>query len=247
MSEPIRVTVWGENVHELDDEVVQKIYPDTMHETLAAGLRAHLGDTAAVRTAWLQQPEHGLTDEVLAETDVLTWWGHRAHEQVSDEVVARVQQAVLSGMGLIVLHSAHFSKIFQRLMGTTCSLDWRSENDRELLWTVAPGHPVAAGVPHPLVIEAEEMYGEHFDVPEPDELVFISSFSGGEVFRSGCCYRRGQGRVFYFRPGDQAFPTYHRPEILHVIANAVGWAAPTAPRALPGVHHRATPGWFQAD
>jgi trehalose utilization protein len=246
MSDPIRVTVWGENAHEQDDLAVQKIYPDGMHETIAAGLRAKLGDNVRVRTAWLQQPEHGLTEEVLADTDVLTWWGHRAHGEVADEVVERVHQAVLSGMGLIALHSAHFSKIFKRLMGTTCSLDWRSDNDRELLWTVAPGHPIAAGVPHPLVIEREEMYGELFDVPQPDELVFISSFSGGEVFRSGCCYRRGQGRVFYFRPGDQEFPTYHQPEIQQVIANAVGWAAPVVERALPDVHHRATPGWFEA-
>jgi trehalose utilization protein len=246
MSDPIRVTVWGENAHEQDDLAVQKIYPDGMHETIAAGLRAKLGDNVRVRTAWLQQPEHGLTEEVLADTDVLTWWGHRAHGEVADEVVERVHQAVLSGMGLIALHSAHFSKIFKRLMGTTCSLDWRSDNDRELLWTVAPGHPIAAGVPHPLVIEREEMYGELFDVPQPDELVFISSFSGGEVFRSGCCYRRGQGRVFYFRPGDQEFPTYHQPEIQQVIANAVGWAAPVVERALPNVHHRATPGWFEA-
>lgn len=246
MSDPIRVTVWGENAHEQDDLVVQKIYPDGMHETIAAGLRDKLGENVRVRTAWLQQPEHGLTEEVLADTDVLTWWGHRAHGEVADEVVERVYQAVLSGMGLIALHSAHFSKIFKRLMGTTCSLDWRSENDREMLWTVAPGHPIAAGVPHPLIIEREEMYGELFDVPQPDELVFISSFTGGEVFRSGCCYRRGQGRVFYFRPGDQEFPTYHQPDIQRVIANAVGWAAPTSPKAIPDVHHRAVPGWFEA-
>ncbi|QNE20966.1 trehalose utilization protein ThuA [Kribbella qitaiheensis] len=243
MSE-LKVTVWGENVHEQDDAAVQKIYPDTMHETIASGLRSSLGDDVKVRTAWLQQPEHGLTEEVLADTDVLTWWGHRAHGDVDDAIVDRVQEAVLSGMGLIALHSAHFSKIFKRLMGTTCSLDWRSENDRELLWTVAAGHPIAAGVPHPLVIPQEEMYGELFDIPQPDELVFVSSFSGGEVFRSGCCYRRGQGRVFYFRPGDQEYPTYHQPEIQQIMANAVQWAAPAVPRKLPDVHHRATPGWF---
>jgi trehalose utilization protein len=241
---PIRVTVWGENVHDQRDASVQKVYPDTMHETIAAAVRAKLGENVVVRTAWLQQPEHGLTDEVLAETDVLTWWGHAAHGDVDDAIVDRVQRHVLSGMGLIALHSAHFSKIFIRLMGTTCSLDWRSENDRELLWTVAAGHPIAQGVPHPLVIEREEMYGELFDIPQPDELVFVSSFSGGEVFRSGCCYRRGQGRVFYFRPGDQEYPTYHQPEVQQIIANAVGWAAPTSPRQLPEVHHRKTPGWF---
>ena len=244
MPEPIRVTVWGENIHEHRDQQVKEIYPDTMHETIAAGLRADLGDAVEVRTAWLQQPENGLTEEVLAGTDVLTWWGHAAHGDVSDEVVDRVQRAVQSGMGLLALHSAHFSKVFIRLMGTTCSLDWRSDQDRELIWTVAAGHPIAAGIPHPLVLDAEEMYGELFDIPQPDELVFVSSFTGGEVFRSGCCYRRGRGRVFYFRPGDQDFPTYHNPHIRRVLANAVGWLAPSEPRALPEVHHRPQPDWF---
>jgi trehalose utilization protein len=244
MPDPIRVTVWGENIHEHRDPQVKEIYPDTMHETIAAGIRSQLGDAVNVRTAWLQQPEHGLTEEVLAQTDVLTWWGHAGHDDVSDEVATRVQQAVQSGMGLLALHSAHFSKAFIRLMGTTCSLDWRSDHDRELIWTVAAGHPIAAGIPHPLVLDREEMYGEDFDVPQPDELVFISSFTGGEVFRSGCCYRRGRGRVFYFRPGDQDFPTYHNPHIQRVIANAVRWLTPTEPRSLPTVHHRPRPNWF---
>lgn len=242
---PIRVTVWGENVHEQRDASVQKIYPDGMHNAIADGIRENLGDKAVVRTATLQEPEHGLTEEVLADTDVLTWWGHAAHHEVSDEVVERVYRAVLGGMGLIALHSAHFSKIFVKLMGTTCSLNWRSEHDRELIWTVAPGHPIARGIPHPLIVPEDEMYGELFDVPQPDELVFISSFSGGEVFRSGCCYRRGRGRVFYFRPGDQEYPTYHQKEIRRVIANAVEWAAPTeAERNVPTVHRRPT-GWYE--
>jgi trehalose utilization protein len=244
MADPIRVTVWGENIHEHRDPQVKEIYPDTMHETIAAGIRSQLGDAVNVRTAWLQQPEHGLTEEVLAQTDVLTWWGHAGHDDVSDEVATRVQQTVQSGMGMLALHSAHFSKAFIRLMGTTCSLDWRSDHDRELIWTVAAGHPIAAGIPHPLVLDREEMYGEHFDVPQPDELVFLSSFTGGEVFRSGCCYRRGRGRVFYFRPGDQDFPTYHNPHIQRVVANAVRWLTPTEPRALPTVHHRPRPNWF---
>jgi trehalose utilization protein len=222
----MRVTVWGENVHEQRDESVRAIYPDGMHTTIAAGLRALLGDGADVRTVTLQEPEHGLGDAVLAETDVLTWWGHAAHEEVDDAVVARVQQRVLDGMGLVALHSAHYSKIFKALMGTSCGLQWRNEGERELVWTVAPGHPVAAGVPQPLVIDAQEMYGEHFDIPQPDELVFISSFAGGEVFRGGCAFTRGRGRIFYFSPGDQEYPVYHHPDIQRVLANAVLWAAP---------------------
>jgi trehalose utilization protein len=222
----MRVTVWGENVHEQRDESVRALYPDGMHTTIAAGLRAALAGGADVRTATLQEPEHGLGDTVLAATDVLTWWGHAAHDEVDDAVVARVRQRVLDGMGLVALHSAHYSKIFKALMGTSCGLQWRNEGERELVWTVAPGHPVAAGVPQPLVIDAQEMYGEHFDIPQPDELVFISSFAGGEVFRSGCAFSRGSGRIFYFSPGDQEYPVYHHPDVQRVIANAVRWVAP---------------------
>jgi trehalose utilization protein len=224
----MRVTVWGENVHEQRDESVRALYPDGMHTAIAAGLRALLGDGVDVRTATLQEPEHGLGDAVLAETDVLTWWGHAAHDEVDDAVVARVRGRVLDGMGLLALHSAHYSKIFTALMGTSCGLRWRNEGERELVWTVAPGHPVAAGVPQPLVIDAQEMYGEHFDIPQPDELVFISSFAGGEVFRSGCAFTRGRGRIFYFSPGDQEYPVYHHPAVQRVLANAVLWAAPAA-------------------
>jgi trehalose utilization protein len=171
-----------------------------------------------------------LSADVLAETDVLTWWGHAAHDQVADSVVDRVQARVLDGMGLVVLHSGHKSKIFMRLMGTTCNLRWRSDEggEREVIWTVSPSHPIAAGVPQPIVVPHQEMYGEFFDVPPPDELVFISSFAGGEVFRSGCCYHRGAGRVVYFSPGDQEFPVYHQPEIQRVIANCVAWCGARA-------------------
>jgi trehalose utilization protein len=166
-----------------------------------------------VRTATLDQPEHGLTEEVLAETDVLTWWGHIAHDQVDDAVVERVHDAVLGGMGLLALHSAHYSKIFKRLLGTSCSLRWRNDGERELVWTVAPSHPIAAGVPHPIVIDAQEMYGEHFDIPAPDELVFVSSFAGGEVFRGGCCFTRGAGgsSTSARRPGVPGLPPPRRP------------------------------------
>jgi trehalose utilization protein len=221
---PIRVTIWGENVHEHRSESVRRIYPHGMHETIASGVRQTLGDSVQVHTATLQQPEHGLTEDVLAATDVLTWWGHKVHEEVDDAVVARVRDRVLSGMGLLVLHSAHYSKIFRLLMGTTCSLRWREADDREVVWTVRPGHPIAHGVPQPFIIPQQEMYGEYFDIPQPDELVFISSYSGGEVFRSGCCYRRGLGKLFYFSPGHETYPVYEQPEIQRVLANAIQWA-----------------------
>lgn len=231
---PVRVTVWGENRHEKIEEHVRKIYPDGMHETIADGIRENLGDGTVVRTVTLDDPEHGLTEEALQDTDVLVWWGHAAHGEVADEVVERVHRHVLSGMGLIVLHSGHWSKIFMKLMGTSCTLRWRSEHDRELIWTVDPTHPIAEGVPHPLEIEEDEMYGEFFDIPAPDELIFISTFSGGEAFRSGCTFHRGHGKIFYFRPGDQDYPTYHHKDVRRVIANGVKWARTTRPeRAVP--------------
>jgi len=218
----IRVTVWNEFRQERTDPPVREIYPDGIHGAIADGLRAAGFE---VRTATLDEAEHGLTDAVLAETDVLTWWGHVAHDDVDDAVVDRVHRRVLDGMGLIVLHSGHFSKIFQRLMGTTCNLKWREAGEHERLWVVDPSHPIAEGLDESFLIEQEEMYGEHFDIPAPDRLVLVSWFQGGEVFRSGCCFQRGRGRIFYFRPGHETYPTYFNPDVRRVIANAARWAA----------------------
>ena len=224
----MRVTIWNEFVHEKTNAAVGKIYPRGIHGAIAEALAENLGSGVEVRTATLDEPEHGLTEQVLAQTDVLTWWGHAAHAKVADEVVQRVHQRVLEGMGLLVLHSAHASKIFKRLMGTGCMLRWREAAERERVWIVNPGHPIADGldgeyfeVPH------TEMYGEHFDIPAPDELVFISWYEGGEVFRSGCTFRRGKGKIFYFGPGHETFPIYHDPNVRRVIANAVRWAVPS--------------------
>lgn len=244
MSGTLRVLVWNEGVHEQVDQAVKDLYPTGIHGALADGLRAGLPG-AEVRTATLDDPEHGLTEDALAATDVLLWWGHIAHDRVDDAVVQRVKQHVLGGMGLLVLHSAHFSKIFIELMGTTCSLLWRDAAERELVWTVAPTHPIAEGVPSPIVIPHQEMYGELFDVPVPDELVFISSFAGGEVFRSGMTYRRGLGKVFYFSPGDQAYPVYLHEDVRRVLANGVRWAASERQaRAVPEVRNPQI-GWFE--
>jgi trehalose utilization protein len=220
----IKVTVWNEFLHENQHEEVRKVYPDGIHNALAAGIGT---DGFEVRTATLEQPEHGLTEEVLANTDVLIWWGHMGHDQVEDAIVDRVQARVLSGMGLVVLHSAHFSKIFKKLMGTGCDLKWREADEKERIWTVNPAHPIAAGIPEHFTLEREEMYGEHFDIPAPDELVFVSWFEGGEVFRSGCTFFRGQGKVFYFRPGHETYPTYYNETVLQVIKNGIKWAAPS--------------------
>ena len=226
MSESVRVTVWNEFRHEKTDEHIRRVYPQGIHGAIADYLEQQPGLSA--QTATLDEPEHGLTEAVLAETDVLIWWGHQAHGAVEDTIVDRVQARVLDGMGLICLHSSHFSKIFKKLMGTTCNLKWREIGENERLWVVDPSHPIAAGVGQYIDIPHEEMYGEFFDIPQPDRLVFISWFPGGEVFRSGCCYHRGRGKVFYFRPGHETFPTFYQAEVRHVIENAVRWAAPTA-------------------
>ncbi|MCC7281348.1 MAG: ThuA domain-containing protein [Acetobacteraceae bacterium] len=224
MTDLPRVTVWNEYHEERRLPEVARHYPEGIHAVLRAGLLAH--GMVQVRTATLEEPGHGLGEAVLEATDVLVWWGHRRHADVDDAVVARVQAAVLSGMGLVVLHSAHMSKIFRALMGTSCTLNWRHDGERERLWVVAPAHPIAAGIDRYFELEQEEMYGEPFGIPTPDEIVFMSWFQGGEVFRSGSTFSRGRGRIFYFQPGHETFPTYHHPLVQLVIANAVRWAAP---------------------
>ncbi|VXB20127.1 PalA [Bacillus sp. 349Y] len=218
----MNVTVWNENRHEQQNPVVREIYPKGIHGAIASFLE----DAFNVRTATLDEPEHGLTQEVLDGTDVLIWWGHLAHGEVSDEVVERVKQRVLDGMGLIVLHSGHFSKIFKTLMGTSCDLKWREADEKERIWIVDPSHAIADGIGESIELEKEEMYGEHFDIPAPDQLVMVSWFEGGEIFRSGCTYQRGNGKIFYFRPGHETYPTYYHQDVQKVIANAVKWAAP---------------------
>ena len=237
----MKVTVWGEeflDVHELPEDErplnyadyideARRIYPDDVHEAVAAFIASHLGAEVTVRTSLLSDPDCGLSDAVLNDTDVLVWWSHVKQHQVPDEAAERVwRRVVRDGMGLVVLHASIESKIFKRLMGTSCGIGtMRQSDDWEAVWTVSPSHPIARGVPAVFVIEREEMYCEYFDVPQPDEVVFISTFRGGEVFRSGCCWERGNGRIFYFRPGHESHPTFHQPEVQRVLANAVLWAA----------------------
>lgn len=218
----MKVTVWNEYRHEQESDIVRNIYPEGIHQQIASFI-----EDAEVTTATLDESEHGLTEDVLNATDVLIWWGHKAHDEVDDAIVDRVQKRVLEGMGLVVLHSGHFSKIFKRLMGTGCDLKWREADDKERIWTVMPGHPIAEGLPEFFELPKEEMYGEHFDIPAPEELVFISWFEGGEVFRSGATFKRGNGKIFYFRPGHETYPTYYDSNVQRVINNAVRWAKPS--------------------
>lgn len=219
----IKVTVWNEGLHEQKSPEIAAVYPKGIHGCIKDFLDTD--EEFVVRTATLSDEECGLTDEVLNDTDVMLWWGHMAHDRVPDEIVEKVYNRVLNGMGIIILHSGHKSKIFMRLMGSTANLRWR-DGDRERIWTVNPAHPIAQGIPEYFTLDKEEMYGERFDIPEPQELVFMGWFSGGEVFRSGCCWQKGLGKVFYFQPGHEGNPTFHNKYIQRIINNAVHWANP---------------------
>ncbi len=237
----IRITVWHEYRHEKTDPRVAEVYPRGMHEAIAEHLRTVPG--LEVRTATLDEPDHGLTQDVVDSTDVFIWWGHMAHGEVRDEIVQRVFDRVMNGAGLIVLHSGHFSKLFKKLMGTGCNLRWRDDGEREVMWVTRPGHPILAGIDQDhIVIEREEMYGEFFDVPEPECTFLISSFAGGEVCRSGMTWTRGAGRIVYLRPGHELFPTFFHPAVRKLIENACKWAAPTSP-IQPYVYGRRNMGW----
>lgn len=218
----IRVTVWNEYRHEKTDEEVKKIYPSGIHNQIASFLREM--EDIEIKTATLDEPEHGLTDEVLENTDVLIWWGHIAHDEVRDEIVEKVCRHVLNGMGLIVLHSGHLSKVFTRLMGTSGFLRARDKGSKVRLWKISPGHPIMNGVDDYIELEEEEMYGEYFDIPSPEEVLMISWYKTGEVFRSACCFQRGAGKIFFFQPGHETYPIFYYPQIQHIIKNAVKWA-----------------------
>lgn len=226
----LRVTVWNEYKHEQEYEGIRKVYPEGIHGCIAEFLKRE--EEFTVRTATFFEPEHGLTEEVLQETDVLIIWSHALQEEFSEEVAERVRKHVLSGMGLVALHSAHFSKIMKKLLGTSMTLKWR-HGDREKLWCIAPTHPIAAGVPELIELPEEEMYGEFFDIPKPDDVIFTGWFAGGEVFRSGCTFTRGYGKIFYFQPGHEEYPIYYHPDIQKVIVNGVRFCAPVRERKFP--------------
>ena len=229
----LKVTIYNEFIHEKQNPKVQAIYPDGIHGAIARYLRQQ--SDISIRTATLEEPEHGLTTKVVNDTDVLMWWGHIAHDRVRDAVVDRVHRRVLEGMGLVVMHSGHHSKIFRQLMGTSCSLLWRGADEKERLWVVNPTHSITQGLDASIEIPRTEMYGEYFDIPDPDELIFISWFQGGEVFRSGATWHRGRGRIFYFRPGHETYPIFHHPEVLHVLHNGIRWAAFRGNRNVRGI------------
>jgi trehalose utilization protein len=222
----IDVTIYNEFVHELQDEAVKAVYPEGIHIAIKSFLEKDQA-IGKIRCAVLQDHRETLSKEVLDGTDVLIWWGHMRHHEVDDEVAARVCRRVLDGMGLVVLHSGHASKPFKALMGTdTDQLRWRAAGEKVRLWNIARNHPITRGLTETFVIPNDETYGEPFGIPNPDELIFLSWFQGGEVFRSGCTWRRGEGKIFYFQNGHETHPVYYQKEVQLVITNAVKWAYP---------------------
>ena len=215
----IRVLIFNEFIQEKTQENVKVVYPNGIHECL----KEALCEEFEVKVVTQDDENCGITKEVLDNTDVLLWWAHAGHDTVPDEVADLVHDAVLRGMGAIFLHSAHYAKPFRKLMGTSCSLHWREDGDFERVWVINPAHPIAQGVGEYLYIEHEETYGEPFDIPQPDQEVFIGAYEGGEVFRSGCCFLRGNGKVFYFQPGHETFPVYYNEQVRKVLRNAVRW------------------------
>ncbi len=226
----IRVTVWNEYVHEQEYESIRKVYPKGIHGCIEDFLSKN--EDIEVTCATLDMPNQGISEELLLRTDVLIWWSHARQDEITEENVALIQRHVLAGMGFIGLHSAHFSKVMKALLGTSMTLSWR-HGDREKLWCTAPWHPIAAGVPECIDIPEEEMYGEFFDIPKPDDVIFTGWFAGGEVFRSGCTFTRGYGKIFYFQPGHEEYPIYHMPEIQKIITNAVRFTMPERRLSAP--------------
>lgn len=224
MNKKINVTIWNEYFHERENENIAKIYPEGIHGAIKQKL-SEFGDYN-ITIATLDMEEHGLTDKVLNNTDVLIWWGHCKHADVSDDIALKIKERVLDGMGFIALHSSHASKPFKLLMGTSCRVKWRENDEKERLWVIEPSHPIAKNIPEYIEFAEEETYGEHFNIPVPDKLIFISWFKGGEIFRSGCCYDRGLGKIFYFRPGHEEYPTYYRDDVTQILVNAIEWAYP---------------------
>lgn len=230
----IRVTVWNEFRHEMESEQIRAVYPDGIH----GAIRAFLDEESdfKVKTVTLDSEENGITQEILDNTDVLIWWGHKAHNDVPDEKVALIQQAVLCGMGFIALHSAHHSKPFKALMGTSCNLGWREDGDMERVWVVKPSHPIVQGIERYFELPNDETYAEPFDIPEPDQLVLGGWYEGGEIFRSGCCFFRGNGKIFYFQPGHETYPIYYDKNVQKIIKNAVRWAHSSYRQRISGAH-----------
>lgn len=218
----IRVTIWNEYWDETRYDNVRQIYPHGIHQALADALQPD--PDFIVRIATPYDPDFGLSEALLADTDVLIWWGHVIHHLVPDDAVERVCRHVMDGMGFVPLHSATYSKPFQQLVGRIMNSAYREVGEKERLWVVNPAHEIVRGLPAFFEIPHSEVYREPTGLPMPDELVFLSWYAGGEAAISGSCYYRGRGRIFVFTPGHEDYPIFYDPNVRQVITNGVKWA-----------------------
>ncbi len=246
MTDTVIFLVWDENKKSVPTEV----YPSNIRGAIADALNVSEVVNIVAATACLDDDHQGITADVLRNIDVLIWWGHARHDEVTDETAELVRSAVHNdGLGFLPLHSAHYSKPFKAVLSANGHLKggWRENDnpaDTEEITVAAPKHPIAEGIVG-FTIDQEEMYGAPFDVPPYQVVVFQSYFpTGGEYFPSfattvgkgidpafasgsgnGANQGEGAGRVFYFRPGHETFPTYHLPVVQKILRNAVLWLA----------------------
>ena len=218
----INVTIWHEYRHEKVNSDVRAVYPDGIHGKIKSFLES---DEIRVTLASLDDPDQGLPDSVLNSTDVLMWWGHIAHKEVSDELVEKIKSRVYAGMGFVAMHSAHHSKPFKEIVGTTGDLTWSRRNQTAIVWNVAPTHPIAEGIPAHFEL-FEEMYGEPFYIPKPDDLIFATWYEDGNIFRGGVTFTRGLGKIFYFHPGHETCKSFDNEYVQRILKNGVKWCAP---------------------
>jgi len=220
----INVVIWNEFRHEKTKEKARALYPNGLHATIKGYLDKN--EDMEITLAALDDPDQGLSDERLQNTDVLVWWGHMAHDEVDSVLVKKIRDRVWEGkMGFIALHSAHMARPFCAIVGTEGVLSC-GRNQKEIMWTLMPSHEISAGIPDHFLIEEEELYAEPFHIPEPDELVFGAWFEDGHILRAGAGFRRGAGKIFYFQPGHETCPSFHNPYVLRVIENAIRWVRP---------------------
>ena len=217
----INVTIWHEFRHEKLKENIRELYPEGIHAKIKSFLEC---DEIKVTLTSLDEPNQGLSDELLESTDVLMWWGHIAHGEVSDELVSKIKDKVLAGMGFVAIHSAHHSKPFKAILGATGNLTW-GRNQRAIMWNVCPTHPIAEGIPAHFEL-FEEMYGEPFYIPKPDDVIFTTWYEDGNIFRGGATFTRGLGKIFYFHPGHESCTSFDNIYVQRIIKNGVKWCAP---------------------
>lgn len=224
------VVVWSEGTASVD-RGSREVYPNDINSAIADGLKPLEAEGWKIVKAGLGDPDQGISDELLNRTDVLVWWGHKKHGEVSNDLVAKIDARVREGrMGFISTHSSHFAKPYRKLMGTPCSWrEYKTDGTSVEIIVKDPSHPICKGVKN-FKLPKIERYGEPFAVPTPESVpldgIYTKPDGSTEPGRMGLCWTVGKGRVFYFTPGHETYDDYFRPEVRQILLNAVVWAAP---------------------